>query len=432
MTGKKFRRIINNLLANALKYTSGEGLVTLSIVEDPVKFSFKPNFHTLHINQSTNNLEYIGILVSDTGVGISGESLPKIFDRFYQIEAERASHHIGSGIGLALVKNLVLMHHGEIRVASERGVGTEILVLLPMGDKHLAEDDKSISPGQSLFAEAQQAGVGHQVAGPESGNDPAGSYSLPRILIVEDHADLRKYLSDHLSEDYRILLAANGAEGMDILRENRPDLIVTDWIMPVMDGAAFIRELKSDDHTSDIPVILLTARDELLDKQKGLELGADLVVTKPFNLQLLKSQLKRVVDNNRSRMKKYSMQHVETRLDLQGNRDARFIEQAERIIREHITEPSLNASVVARELGVSRTVLYERMKEVTGQTMGECIHRIRLKHAINLMLYENVPVSELYVMVGISSSSYLIRLFKKYYHTTPKEYIRNYLKTASN
>ncbi len=428
---KKFRRIINNLLANALKYTSGEGLVTLSIVEGPVDFSFKPNYHTLHLNRSTNNPEYIGILVSDTGVGISKESLPKIFDRFYQIEAERASHHIGSGIGLALVKNLVLMHHGEIRVASERRVGTEILVLLPLGDKHLAEDDK-MSPGQSLFAEAQQAGVSHQVAEPESANDPAGSYSLPRILIVEDHADLRQYLSDHLSEEYRILLAANGAEGMDILRENRPDLILTDWIMPVMDGAAFIRELKSDDHTSDIPVILLTARDELLDKQKGLELGADLVITKPFNLQLLKSQLKRVVENNRSRMKKYSMQHVETRMDLQGNRDARFIEKAERIIRERITEPSLNASVVARELGVSRTVLYDRMKEITGQTIGECIHRIRLKHAINLMLYENIPVSELYVMVGISSSSYLIRLFKKYYHTTPKEYIRNYLKTASN
>jgi AraC-like DNA-binding protein len=166
--------------------------------------------------------------------------------------------------------------------------------------------------------------------------------------------------------------------------------------------------------------------------QDGLDLGADQVITKPFNLQLLRSQLKRIIANNRSRMKRYSLQNMENLADVNGEREAQFMLQVEHIVKEHIMDTGLNAAMIARLLGVSRTTLYDRIRLLTGQTISECIQRIRLKHAIKLMLYERIPLSEVYVMVGFSSSSYMIRIFKKYYQTTPMEYVRNYLKTASN
>ena len=433
---KKFRRIINNLLENALKYTREEGLVTLSVIPDPSRFSFKPGLHTLYLNRADRHMDYIGILVSDTGLGISRESLPRIFDRYYQIEAERAGQHIGSGIGLALVKNLVLMHRGEIRVASEREVGTEILILLPLGDQHLKEEEKTVSMEEIQGKEeagAVEFGTGSIASVKKSTHEgPVPKDGLPMVLLVEDHVELRHYIGENLADEFRVLEAANGAEGLTILERHRPDLIIADWIMPVMDGAAFIKAVRSDPRHNTIPLILLTAKDEVKDKQIGLEMGADQVIGKPFNIELLKAQVKRTIRNYRDRGRKFSLENMENLEEVRRTREAYFLNELERIIREHIRETSLNAGTIARELGVSRTVLYDRIRSMTGQTIGEYIQRFRLKHAIRLMLYENVSVSEVYIMVGFSSSSYLIRLFRKYYQTTPREYIRNYMRTASN
>jgi AraC-like DNA-binding protein len=179
-------------------------------------------------------------------------------------------------------------------------------------------------------------------------------------------------------------------------------------------------------------VILLTAKDELKEMQQGLDTGADQVICKPFNIQLLKSQVKSTIRNYQGRRRKFVLESTQNLEEVKKGREAYFIGELERVIREHIREPSLNAGIIARELGLSRTVLYERVRAVTGQTIGEYIQRCRLKHAIRLMLYDNVSVSEVYIMVGFSSSSYLIRLFRKYYQTTPGEYVKNYLRTASN
>ncbi len=263
-------------------------------------------------------------------------------------------------------------------------------------------------------------------------DDPVGIYGLPTVLLVEDHEELRQYLKDQLSEEFSVLEAANGKEGIKILTENRVDLIITDWSMPEMDGAAFIKEVRSYGITSAIPIILLTAKDELKDRQDGLDMGADQVIPKPFNIQLLRSQVRRTIDNHRYRLRKFSIESMENLVEVHETRDAHFMGEVERIIKKHIHDTALNAGSIAMEVGVSRTALYDRIKSITGQTIGEYIQQIRLKHAIKLMLYDKVTVSEVYLMVGISSSSYLIRLFKKYYQTTPKEYIRKYLKTASN
>jgi signal transduction histidine kinase/ligand-binding sensor domain-containing protein/DNA-binding NarL/FixJ family response regulator len=429
---EKFRKITYNLLENAMKYTSDDGQVTLSIIRNPIQFRFKSDYHTFNMTRVKKNLEYIGILVSDSGVGISRGSLPRIFDRFYQIDAERAGQHIGSGIGLALVKNLVLMHQGEIRVASERGVGSEILVLLPLGDTHLGVDEKISTMDKPISGEVAGIWKGAGIPGIIKNDLMDKAPGLPLIMLVEDNEEFRQYLAEHLADEYQILEAANGAEGLEILKDHRPDLIITDWIMPVMDGADFIKEIRSEKSTSTIPVVLLTARDELKDLQDGLDMGADQVITKPFNLQLLRSQLKRIIANNRSRMKRYSLQNMENLANVNGEREAQFMVQVEHIVKEHIMDTGLNAAMIARLLGVSRTTLYDRIRLLTGQTISECIQRIRLKHAIKLMLYERIPLSEVYVMVGFSSSSYMIRIFKKYYQTTPMEYVRNYLKTASN
>ncbi len=430
---EKFRKIINNLLENALKYTEAEGLVTLSLLPQPVNFKFRPDFHTLQLNNTRKNTDYVGILVSDTGVGISGESLPKVFERFYQIEAERASHHIGSGIGLALVKNLVLMHHGEIRIGSERGVGTEILVMFPLGDRHLGPDDLLAPLVADSFLQAQ---AGRQPAEEPDRlmqeNREAQEDLLPRILIVEDHDKLRNYLRDQLSAEYRIMEAPNGAEALKIMHRVKPDLVITDWIMPVMDGEALIRTIRSNERLSTIPVILLTGKGDHSEHLKGLDMGADLVVPKPFSIQLLNSQVKRAVENNRSRIRQYAMVTEENINEIHEVRQSDFIGQLDRIILSNLRETNLNAGFLAREMGVSRTVLYEKVRVATGVPIGVYIQKTRLKRAIRLMLYENRPISEVYVMVGFSSSSYMIRLFRKHYQTTPGEYIRSMLKASSN
>jgi len=440
---EKFRKIINNLLENAFNYTKRGGLITLSVVKDPLKFSFNQAYHTLHLNKARKDLKYVGILVSDTGVGISRESLPMIFDRFYQFDAEHAGKHIGSGIGLALVRNLVLMHQGDIKVASERGVGTDILILFPMGDHHLRTEDKLFQlHSEDRLPSVQQSVVKEEnpeksiAAGPSMEKGLSGSAPekgiQPSILLVEDHDALRNYLKENLADEYIVLEASNGAEAIEKLKGHQPDLIIADWIMPVMDGAEFLKEIRSRKEISSVPVILLTAKNELEDHQVGLELGADQVITKPFNLKLLKLQIRRMIENNRSRMRKYGLNESELLMEVKGERESRFIQEVEQVIREHIKDPTLNADLIARRLGTSRTVLYARIKDITGHTLGEYIQKFRLKQAIRLMLYENLSVSEVYVMVGISSSSYLIRLFKKYYHTTPREYVKNYLETASN
>ena len=430
---EKFRKIINNLLENAFNYTKKGGLVTLSIVNNPVHFKFNPAYHAFQLNQTGKDTDYVGILVSDTGVGISRDSLPMIFNRFFQFEAERAGDHIGSGIGLALVKNLVLMHNGVIKVASERGMGTEILILLPAGDRHLRPEDKLLPEHQPVF----KAPVPEQsiLSGlPQEGElnvSDAKQRILPRILIVEDHEVLRHYLKDNLSDDFDIAEADNGLEALKKLDGYQPDLIIADWVMPVMDGAGFLREVRARQDTSSIPVMLLTARDDLEDHREGFELGADQIITKPFDLRLLKLQVRRMIENNRSRMRSYGLNASELLVEVRGERASHFIGEVEHVIREHLKDPSLNAELIARKLGLSRTVFFARIKEITGSTPGEYIQKVRLKHAVKLMLYENLSVSEVHVMVGISSSSYLIRLFKKYYHTTPREYIRNYLGTPS-
>ena len=257
---KKFCRIVNNLLENALKYTGEEGLVTLSVISNPSQYKFKSHYHTLYLNPNQTDQESIGILVSDSGVGISKDSLPRIFDRFYQIDAERASMHIGSGIGLALVKNLVIMHHGNIRVASERGVGTEILVLLPLGDDHIAVHEKMPGMKESVSQDSDILEPVHKPASEQFTEKSPGHAGIPKVLLVEDHEELRQYLKEHLSDKYYIMEAANGEEGIRILHETRPDLIITDWIMPVMDGATLIRTIRLDESYSTIPIILLTGQ----------------------------------------------------------------------------------------------------------------------------------------------------------------------------
>jgi signal transduction histidine kinase/ligand-binding sensor domain-containing protein/AraC-like DNA-binding protein len=432
---KKLESIVGNLVQNAINYTGEEGLITLSLLTSMRSFRFKEGYHTLQDKNSRIPATCIGILISDTGVGISKESLPRIFDRFYQIEAEHADQHLGSGIGLALVRNLVKLHEGEIRVASERGKGTEILVLLPLDlqgpEKGFVREYFSIPlegkpEGKGMVSEANEEGE----SGPEIHAEPGTC--RPVLLIVEDHDDLREYLADQLSGEYRVLKAPNGRKALECIGRTMPELVISDWIMPEMDGAMFIRELRSKERTRAIPVILLTAKSELKERQDALDMGADLVITKPFNMQLLRSQVRNMIGNLQIRKEKYATESLDNLVQVRQGRDAGFIGDLERVIRNNMQDQDLNAAMVAESLGISRTSLYDKIRAMTGMPIGEYIQRVRLKQAEMLMIYKGYSVSEVYSMVGISSSSYFIRLFRKYYGTTPGEYIRNYMKEASN
>ncbi len=342
---EKFRKIIHNLLSNAFNYTQKGGIVTFSVIKDPGDFRFKANYDTLHLSQTRKDLDYIGILVSDSGVGISTESLPKIFDRFYQIDAEYAGDHIGSGIGLALVKNLVLLHHGDIHVASQRREGTEILVSLPLGDMHLSKEEKMPGQIRGSFIDHPMPEANNIRSSCLPENISLKNQSMKEILFIDDDKELISYLKDNFSDDYRITEAFNGAEGIKKLSESHPDLIITDWIMPVMDGASFLRKIKSIPGASSIPVILLTAKDELEDKEEALALGVDLIITKPFNLHLFKEQVKRIIEKNQFRLKQYGIENSETLVTVRNNLSTRFIEKVESVIYKNIKDHEFKCSI---------------------------------------------------------------------------------------
>lgn len=424
-------KIVVNLLSNAFKYTPKSKEIKIEI-SDSSTLSYKNVYMDGTLNPQ---LQYKWIKVIDNGIGIDTDSLNHIFERFYRVTEAEKDRLPGSGIGLAFVRSLVLIHKGVIKVSSEPKIGTEFLIGLPLGNAHLDKSEMDVSKDFSLddsiikAIETNEFIKGDEILSSnfvESNNAEAKKKN--KLLIVEDNDELRSFINDSFSNEFQILLANDGQEGLELAQSELPDLIISDVMMPNMDGLEMCQLIKSNIEISHTPIILLTAKSSDESKISGGEVGADAYITKPFSLKLLQLTVKNIL-GNRKRLKELYANDIFIEAREMGNtkREKEFIDYLISIVEEHLDDINLDVDLICNQVGMSRTKLYNKIQSLTGQPVGEFIRKIRLKRAAQIIVSEDVNIVEVMERVGIQSQSYFTKAFKKEFGKTPTKFLHDYI-----
>ncbi len=396
----KFEKIINNLLSNAFKFTNDGGRVSVIIELNDMK-------------------KFVEVIIQDSGIGIPENKIEKIFDRFFQADESGAG---GSGIGLALVKELCELHKWDINVSSKRGIGTKFILQIPLGD-HFNKNENNTSEkviNEELF--------NFKVAEPTlqrkiEQNDKEIKEGKPTILIVEDSKDVRTYLVDLLGEQYYLIQASNGREGIKSAYENSPDLIISDIMMPEMDGIEFCKKIKTDFDTSHIPVILLTAKVTDKSKYEGLETGADDYLTKPFDSKELFIRIKNLLEQRKRLKEKFSKDiNVNPSSIAQNSVDKEFLEKAFSIAEKNLNNPEFDAESFAEELFMSLSQLRRKLKAVTNQAPGEFLRTYKLKRAAQMILEKKLSITQISLEIGFNSPSHFTKAFREQFNCLPSDF----------
>jgi signal transduction histidine kinase/DNA-binding response OmpR family regulator/streptogramin lyase len=426
-------KVLFNLLSNAFKNTPGGGCITvsLSLWNLPgLKQAFE---NRKHLFASSGADEFIMITVSDTGQGIPEPELEKIFDPFYQVPRAKiqASQPFGTGIGLNLCKGIVELHRGVIWAGNAAGMqGAVLRVTLPLGKSHLKESDMDPSfrngedPSHYLIPESPDMYPGEpaEPAGQAGQAGPAAAKPTYSVLIVEDNTDVRRYLRSHVQKLYTVYEAGDGQEAFDLAVEHLPDLIVSDIMMPVMDGILLCRTLKNDLRTGHIPVILLTARVTVMQVQEGFETGADDYITKPFHAGLLVARIRNLIASRERLKELFGKKRSPVFPDLPTSQvDSRFMDIVYKFINEHLTDPDLNMELLYKELGMSRSSFYRKIKMLSDLNPIELIRNTRLQFSVKYLTETDMNISEIAYEAGFSSPSYFTKSFREYFHLSPSE-----------
>lgn len=391
----KIERICYNLLSNALKYTSEGGEITLTAKEENGR---------------------VMISVADNGCGISSDELPYIFDRFYQ--AKNAGR--GTGIGLAIVKAFTELHHGEVSATSIEGKGSTFTIHIPVRQKGEVTNQPTEKIEQ-LVEPSSAEEVLNQARHIDELIQPYQT-DKPEVLIIDDNIDIRTYLRSVLSEKYNVSEAADGKAGLELARKIVPDIVLSDIMMPVMDGLAFCQQLKTDKAISHIPVILLTARS--LDEQRaeGYEHGADAYLSKPFSLRLLFSRIDNLIQSRKKLSKLFSNSDENDAFEkLSNETDKTFAAQLRKIIQDNLSDNEFNVERIGDEIGLSRVQLYRKVKALTGYSPVEMLRKARLTRARHLLRTTEKTVSEVAYAVGFSTPSYFSKCYKDEFGESPKK-----------
>jgi signal transduction histidine kinase/DNA-binding response OmpR family regulator len=428
----KLEKVMNNLLSNAVKFTPAGGGIYISLtVTSPAgeKIEDCPGSEGGVVN----------ISVKDTGIGIPQDQLMHIFERFYQAETTVEHHLKGSGIGLALVKELVELHHGQMIVHSKQGEnsGTEFILRFPMGKKHLRPEEiaeiylpspgegetPGISPLDTESIEPVEPDEKKIDLSVEMQKDTPGK-DKDIVLVVEDNADLRHYVRGSLEPDYTVVEAKDGQEGIEKAKAVIPDLIISDIMMPKVDGYQLCRMIKNDISTSHIPVILLTAKASEENIEQGLETGADDYITKPFNTRLLCARIKNLIDLRRQLQLNLNREMVLQPSYISVSKiDREFLGDLQKVLRKNVSDPEFNVEDLSKRLFMSRTTLYRKVMALSGETPTDFIRSYRLKWAAQLLKRNPGSVTEVAFEVGFSSRAYFTKCFKEKFHRLPSEYI---------
>lgn len=406
--GKQMQKVLNNLLSNAFKHTHEGGYISLSV--------------------SRRNQEVL-IEVTDNGDGIAPKDIQKIFERFYQTEQSESQALSGTGIGLALTKGIIELHHGTIEVFSELHEGSTFCIHLKCGNAHFSEAELNTGKDEHIAEKLPFAMSTPQVV-PLSEIQNAtievqeGRSVKEKILIVEDNISLCEMLVSIFQPFYIVITAQNGAEGLTKAQTELPDLILSDIIMPGMSGIELCRSVKQNINTCHIPVVLLTARSSAEHTIEGLAIGADDYITKPFNLNILLARCNNLINNRIRLQEKFSQQLQATpQVLVTSEIDKHFIEQAIEIIDAHIDDVNFKVDALVDHIGISRTRVFNKIKAITGQTPSDFIMTIRLKRAA-VMLQHNpeLSISEISDKLGFSMPKYFSKCFKEKYGITPQKY----------
>ncbi|MFL5809471.1 MAG: two-component regulator propeller domain-containing protein [Flavisolibacter sp.] len=417
-------KIILNLLNNSFKYTSAEGEIMIELLSS--MDNFKPAYtNELIIKNEYRAKKCMFIRVADNGIGISGESIKHLFERYYRIN----DAHLGSGVGLAFVKSLTALHKGDIYVYSDSKKGTEILIALPVDAQDYTQEEKWVKDQthvrlESIISEERDHPIeSASIAFAVGKLKP--SHELSHILIVDDNEELRNFLRESLEPDYHISEAPNGYVGYIKAKEELPDLVISDIMMPVMDGTEFCKQLKEDIDTSHIPFIMLTAKAAIAANIEGMESGADHYFAKPLNTDLLKLTIRNSLQQRKKLKERFTKEYyAEARELAHSTKDKEFMEQLMSIIESQLVNPDLDVDYLCSQVGMSRTKLYQKIKAITGQSIGEFIRTIRLKKAAHIMTHEDLPLSEVMYRIGIQTQSYFTKAFKKEFGKTPSQFMQ--------
>ena len=413
-------KIMTNLLSNAFKFTQQGGMITVTAG------GIEKNF--------------VEIKVRDTGSGLSEEELTKIFDRFYQVDSSDTREQGGTGIGLALTKELVELHHGTISVDSTLGGWTEFTIKLPLGRSHLKDEevveaeiqDSVILTGEKNLLEITEidpSSFDPDIMGQAklriADNDNETSEDKNIILVVEDNADFREFIKDSLGNDFQIEEAASGEQGVRKAEQIIPDLIISDIMMPKMDGNELIRILKNSEKTSHIPIILLTAKSEQESKLEGLETGADAYLTKPFDTKELQIRINNLINIRRKLQEKFGKvdfiplkREAEKKLT---NLEELFMCKVIEVIENHLSEEDFSIEQFGKEVGMSRMQLHRKLKALTGKSASSYLRSVRLTAAKKMIEGQKGNISEIAYYVGFSSPQYFTRCFKEQFGYPPSD-----------
>ena len=397
---KKIEKILWNLLSNALKFTDTGGKISISLEELVI-----------------DGIRNFKIIVSDNGIGISEKDKNKIFDRFFKAQNTGTINKEGTGIGLSIVKELVEMHHGKVHVDSKLGTGTIFTIIIPADRETYAENEivaDQLSEIESIADQEEQ-----QLSVPKN-----KQYNLPGILVVEDNTELRDYLSGHFEKTYKVYTAEDGFSGLKLAKENNPDIILTDIQMPNMDGYEFCKEIRQNFDTSHIPVVMLTASNTLEQQIEGLSTGADIYLTKPFDIGLLDAQINSLLENRRALRNKF--QGIENTGNIEKTlpqKDIDFIREIKLFIEENIMNPDLNVDLLSEHFSVSLAQLHRKTKSLTDTTPNNLIKSVRLKRAYKLIKEEGLRVSEAAYRTGFSDPNYFTICFKKEFGENPSQIV---------
>lgn len=426
-----FDKVIINTLSNAFKFTPTAGHILLSLT------------HTGH---------HAYISIKDSGIGIPKDKLETIFQRFYQTPADPNERNVGTGIGLDLTRSLVELHYGTISARNNEGEkgskfehGSEFIIRIPLGKDHLKpeeiieeEEMKKEQNNELAEAEAEQE---EQLA--ENNDQPAetlnNSDTTPasakgakaEIVIVEDEEDIQEYLKAQLSSDFKIRTYPNGKVALNEILKNKPDLVISDIMMPEMDGTTLCAKLKSNINTNDVPIILLTAKSREEDQLEGLQTGADAYILKPFNMDILHRNIINLLTMRRTLRNKFtgneSQNHQVEQIEMQTP-DNSLMQRVMEVINENINDSDLSVDMIAQKVGISRVHLHRKMKELTNQTPHSFIRNIRLQQAAKLLKDGKQSITEVMYACGFSNSASFSTMFKNLYGCSPREYMQNAMK----
>lgn len=439
---KVFEKIVMNLLINSFKYTRRGDAI--SVIAGTKQFKSKYQ-HSYGVGEENLRGEStFSIVIRDTGIGISEDSISKIFERFYQVESNNHNKNLGTGIGLALVKNLVLLHKGSITIYSEENVGTDFVLSFSASlDHYLPEEiDQHPSPDAERETHFHRAfmedfdqtykGTSYKDILPE--DVPTEDYLREKtILLAEDNIALRSIIKSSLREKFEVIDFDDGKPAMEYLKNNNVDLIISDIMMQEVDGITFCKSVKNNMSTSHIPFIMLTAKSGLESMLEGTESGADLYFEKPIELTLLKTAIGNIFKQQEVLREYYAKNYFAEISSVSHNKqDSQFLKEVTEIIDAHLDQSDLDVNTIASKMMMSRSKLYAKLKALTGKSVVEFILNYRLRRAAKLLVEKNMTIQEAMFSVGIESQSYFTRAFKKEFDMTPSKFVQKFKQESTS